>query len=485
MKIFILIGLFLFCAQPQALQVISDKPIDPKNLEPGCTQYNAPSFMLHNDQLFIIDGKNKYAPCDNSNMGYRIRKAMMSLGKMFGFNSRHQWGPPIIGSNPFKFVTDRIEYLTIIDETDKHCDSFTNGYFIDYTDEGDKKKHRSVTICPSAAYHSDVHLMSLMLHEARHADIKKHKPCAFGPLAMAKEAKQACDGSLEEGGAYGVSTEFYLAAARESSLTPAQRQTARSSGIQMLISRFNQLPKGLNFASVLFPLAGGAFVFDGQKEIKIISKIPADYQLMLRPENPVMVQKQTGKTISYGYAPGKIEESVDQVLIQADKSLRITFVDQADFGDMSCYLYAHKIACWNTARDKNAVWNFKDRTAKRFMILDQKLLGEKDKTGKVAFLVETGGYTTVLPATFEEMEKKGPFEVSDNNAKGIAASLRDSITFTKESGFPYQNLAISVRGLSLFYDDWNGNTGKVPNIKQLPLSRIIGPTVWSDLIEKL
>ncbi len=480
----LMIGLTLSFANANAAP---SKAIDPKNLEPGCNENNAPALQLDGERLLIDDGhfeNIKYVPCDNSNMGYRIRKSMMNLGKMFGFNSRSQWGPSVIGTNPYNFVMDRIEYLQIIYKEDEHCDWFTNGYFQDLTGK-DPKKFRSVTICPSAKYNSDVNLMALMLHEARHADDKSHTTCTYGPIAMLKD-KYACDSSFEDAGAYAVSTEFYLAASKHPSLTPAQRQSARSSGIQLLIGRFNKLPKGLQFASVLFPAAGGAYVFDGQREIKIISALPAGYQLMLRPSNPVLVQKNTGKTVSYAFSPEKLAESVDQVLEDFDKKLRPTFVDQAEFGDMSCYLFAHKLACWNLARDKNAVWDFSNREASRFLLLDQSMLNGAGRTGVVAYLITKDGAAIILPSSYAEMDKDGPdFTVENRKAREYAAAIRDTVTFTKDSGSPYQNLAISHKGLSLIYVDWRDKTGQVPNITTLPLKRLIGPTVWSPLIEQL
>ena len=476
---FIIFGLLLSFSSVTSVAA----PIDPKNLEVGCNEDNAPEERLTPGRLLINDGGRPYVPCDKTNMGYRVRKAMMDLGKMIGMNGNNRWNKSIIGYNPFDFVASHVDYLTIIYEQNDACDPMTNGYFQRNEDTSKGlKAFKAVTICPSAAYGTELDMMALMLHEARHADNKIHDKCAYGPLSMT--AAKACDKTIEYEGSYAVSTEFYLAAMREPSLTPAQRQQARSQSIAYLVSRFNKLPKDLSFVGVMYPAAGGAYVYDGQRETKIISQLPAGFEVVTESLLPTFINKLTNKTRTYDFKGDRMNEWPNQ-LTNWDQKHNETFVDRANIGNMSCFLFTHRLACWSIEKFENTVWNFNDLEAVRFMVLDNSLINKG--SGSTAYIVKKDGHVLTLPMKFDDMKKIGPSSKIDKPAEVFAATRRDIIVFPKDSAVPYPILFITHQGDKLLFAGKSGKvqSGEVPGITQLPIKRLIGPTVWSDLLEKL
>ena len=414
--------------------------IDPKNLEVGCNEDNAPDLRLTPGRLRIRDGAVPYVPCDKSNMGYRVRKAMMDLGKMIGMNGDSRWGKSIIGYNPFDFVAKRIDFLEIIYEQKESCDINTAGYFHrnDETGRGLENQFKFVTICPSAQAGTELDIMMMMLHEAWHAEGNFHEQCNHGRNSRIKF--KGCDPSIEYRGAYAVTLEFYLTAMKEPSLTPAQRQDARGRSIDTLISNFNKLPKDLNYVAVTYPMSGGAYVFDGQREIKLIGQLPTGFEPTSVTDKPFFLNKVSKKMRPYAYSGERMPE-FGSVLYRWDDKVNATFIDNADLGDMSCYLFTHQITCYTRDGLRNVTYTVSDRQIARFMVLDNSLINKKDP-GVTAFIVETDGETTAVPTNYEDFKKLGVFEVKNNAASKLAAVWRDTIVFPKDASMPYPMLFI-------------------------------------------
>lgn len=289
--------------------------------------------------------------CDSSNLTYKTFSALIYM-KSLKFNQT-TFGPlqtNVIGRSPYEYFKDRVKKIVFQPNSDHDCNPTKKNNvivwgFLAYARPDD----RSMNICEFAETLSQISLVKMFVHEARHLDGSKfnHIVCEQGNFSSS--AQKNCDESLEDNGAYAIGIEFNRKFFSTTTINPALRQEARNQSVIDLYSRFNKLPLGITSGALLQDYQGTLTHFDGKKWIPVSEgnknemlsrhwEWPMLFDFTFSAVKPLLL---TNNSVARTNAP-KFENNLNRALKQ------ITFPEIIDaYNGMyaSCYLAKDRVVC--------------------------------------------------------------------------------------------------------------------------------------------
>jgi len=237
------------------------------------------------------NGRYKFEVCAPA-LSHKVFEALIALEELGPLTlKRDAIDRGIIGAHPAKYFSGRVREIELHPSGGGICDGA-----IAYVLPNKPRVH----ICPSFADQSILEAMETLVHEARHTkDDVAHVKCLRRSLYG---TRSACDSSFEAGGAYVVSTEFFVRVARSKSLPAAWRQEARSKFLYTFIHRFNKLHPIIKPKILLQDLNNAVFLADTNGKIDWLFNLEASQWLVAKTYYyPVAVNLFDGMNLRYLY----------------------------------------------------------------------------------------------------------------------------------------------------------------------------------------
>ena len=237
---------------------------------PGCAAEAVPEYVSAYRPHFYDNGVD-FRACDDSNLPYKLRKAVTFLARLPTDFVGHQtpWGGHLTVRSPYQFLIDRIAKIYIADPDDDECEGGVGAHF-------DPARPDRFFVCRHMGSVSTIEMANVLLHEAAHKNGVEHSEC---PQGYFKDQGFQCDQNIAQGGSYGTTLEFDAGLAHLTTLSLAERREARALMIFTALNNFVEPPLPAREGLVLQRESGETDFYDGQTLTPILTELDPKFVL--------------------------------------------------------------------------------------------------------------------------------------------------------------------------------------------------------------
>ncbi|GEM_PF-4349594 len=407
-----------------------------------------------------FDGANRWSTdevCNPEKLTYKTIQALIFIKNLeLSEGSNSQLYPNLLGKNPWKFFTSRINEIKF----PKNCQAGVLAYV-------NLLEKNTAHICQQLVNSEVSSFAATLLHEARHADGFSHVMCTHGDLAG---TIGGCDLKLEEAGSYGLEIEWGLKLAKSDKVGKIVRDQSRSSSVYLMLNRINEYPLEIQEGLALQALNGEITFFDGQNQSLITAAVSPESVLSDRLGTPVFFDARANTFLGYYFstellsAPGLFANYLTSSLAPSEKEalLDINY-------EKLLFLFKDKIIYMNDAGQFIEARHGINQPLLFSMIRSLPPL----KAG--VYVTAEDGSIYRLPDNLNDLAKKQPEFVSkpQNPLTKIIQGVHKS------------NYALSRDGsLTTLSDRWGYAPVPVDALHGQSFKNIT-PTLWSPLLEGL
>lgn len=427
--------------------------------------------LKHYDFYVNEDGNGKPAhpqfnPCDPSQLIYKVLKALIDLDDFPRLTPGEKaYDQNIIGPSATEFFRSRVRNIVFQAHDQGNCRA---SGVVAYVNWGGKE---TIFVCPHAGRFSEIMLMGVLLHEARHLEGFDHVKCKYG--RNASYDMDACDPSYSYRGSYAVSTELFTRLWKTEALPLAIRQEARSYAIDAFINRFNVLPLGMKNGFLVQDFEGTIShvsldgklqsVIESGNENLIVTPISFISIVMFDPDAAAglfysfksELEKVTGGIFEAAFYQGET--------VAEGRSLR----DFSFFleGDYHCFLFDSEIRCLNS-NEKRSV-ELSHLKARHFVAYGNRF-----------------GFTTVDGEFF--LLPKGFIQRAEKLKVQSLERVRNPhrfVSYVKVE--PGQYIGLTVDGQVMRTNEKMTKAAVFAPLSSQRFKKAMGPFIWSKMLEDL
>lgn len=225
---------------------------------------------LQEEDVPLTKSQIKQRLCDKESPAYQMLShlRLMKNIKISSAPLEGRYNPNIIGNDFWKFFTERIDRVRIVNGDNERCKNGAMA-FVDISESKFPKEKGIAQVCPLFydKYFSDYERVSVLLHESRHVEGFPHVMCEAGNKVG---SSGGCDDRIQSKGAYAVTVESLAKMALRGINIPEKDKEDLKTLLLVQLDSFNELVRGRGNMGIIleidqsYPLSNQSFFFDGK-----------------------------------------------------------------------------------------------------------------------------------------------------------------------------------------------------------------------------